>query len=524
MKKSLTLTLPMMLILLNFSCKKSNLDQSLSYDKALESKSVSASTLTGTPSFPLDWENISFMPVPPNVTPIPVPWQSGLGGVKINQDIISDYAESDGWELVYNTFNASVVYNPSYFMLYNKYRGVLRTYFYFAPGQNYPSNNIVSELSINGSAAASSPVLNFSGSDIVNYGVNQPAVTQLQPFQVSSTGSWYASEFELAYDENTASTAYPTTTMEWQINPNSIASITLNGTQTGSLNGTIAVPSSKTNFFGALTNTVVNAALGVGSSHATQAISFLDSTDKPKVATAITNGLAGSISGFLNGIFGFTKRTTINEKVSLTLNTNITVNGSSTVSSQLFDNVFAIPGTLNNDQAVPFYPAYNQPMGVFYVDGKPQVYQEVTNPSVILPQVPPGEPDPWHGRTKGYAPTRRYTINLNSFNLVFNPAVLSDATISNIKYEVLAYDMTSIINNTTLNDISVSSQNKEDILGHGIVASDPTAVTISYLSVLPGSPPSAAEAAVRVSFDVVPKDGSPKQTIVKTFKANVISI
>lgn len=534
MKKSLTLVLLIGLILLNFSCKKSDLGQSVVNDTALKNKNLSTNA-TGIPSYPLDWENISFMPTPPNVAAIPVPWQSGLGGVKINQDMIYDYAKSDGWELVYNTFNTSTVYSPSYFMLYNKYRGVLRTYFYFAPGQNYPSNNIVSELLINGAGAASSPALNFSGTDIVDYGTNQLAVTQLQPYQVSTTGSWYASEFELAYDKNTATTAYPSTTMEWQINPNSIASITLNGTQAGSLNGTIAVPGSKTNFFGTLTNTIVNAALTVGTADAAGAIGFLskkgtngkpdDNSQQKSVATAVTSGLAGTISGFLNGIFGFTKKTTTNEKVSLTLNTNITVNGNSTVSSQLYDNVFAIPGTLNNNQAVPFYPAYNQAMGVFYVDGKPQVFEKLTNPSIILPVAPVGEPDPWHGRKNGYAPTKTYTINRNSFNLVFNPAISSFATISNIKYEVIAFGIQPLIDE--INDgsspyLDITSNQKEDILGYGLVASDPSSVAISNLTISPSSPPSASGAAVRVSLDVVPNDPTAKkQTIVKTFKATV---
>ncbi|MCX2432477.1 hypothetical protein [Pedobacter sp. GR22-10] len=528
MNKSFTIVLLTGLTLLNFSCKKSTIDQSLSHDGALKSMEASPNRLlsSGTPSFPLDWENISFMPSPPNAPIIPVPWQSGLGGIKIDQDMIYDYAKSDGWELVYNTFTTSAVLNPSYFMLYNKYRGVLRSYFYFAPGQNYPSNNIVCGLSLNGQGAAASPALNFSGTDITDYNTNQAAVTQLQPYQVSSTGSWYAAEFEIAYDRNTATTAYPTTTMQWQINPNSIAQISLNGTQAGELNGTIAVPASKTNFFGTLTNSIVNAALSVGTGYATGAIGFLSTADKPKVAGALSNGLAGTVSGFLNGIFGFTKKTTTNQKVSLTLNTNITVNGSSTVSSQLFDNVFAIPGTLNNNQAATFYPAYNVPMGVFYIDGKPQVFEQHTDSKVILPVPPFGEPDPRNGRKEGYNSINTYTIDRNSFNLIFNPAVLSDATISNIRYEVLAFGIEPILNRDKLPyPYEISSSKKEDILGYGLVASDPSSIGIGFLSLVPSKAiekPSGV--AVRVSFDVVPKDGSAKQTIVKTFKANLTAI
>ncbi|MDY0906170.1 hypothetical protein [Pedobacter sp. CFBP9032] len=528
MKKSFTIILLIGLTFLNFSCKKIATNETLSYDSGSKvmNASLSSLLLSGTPSYPLDWENISFMPSPPNAAIVPVPWQSGLGGIKIDQDMIYDYAKSDGWELVYNTFTTSAVLNPSYFMLYNKYRGVLRSYFYFAPGQNYPANNIVCGLSINGPGAAASPALNFSGSDITDYNTNQAAVTQLQPYQVSATGSWYAAEFEIAYDRTTATTAYPTTTMQWQINPNSIARITLNGTQGGELNGTIAVPSSKTNFFGALTNTFVNTALSLGGSSVARGIGGFLKEKETTVAGAVSNGLGGTISGFLNGIFGFTKRTTTNQKVSLTLNTSILVNGSSEVSSQIFDNTFAIPGTLNNNQAATFYPAYNIPMGVFYIDGKPKVLEKHTDTRVILPVPPIGEPDPRNGRKEGYNSFDTYTIDKNSFNLIFNPAVLSDATISNIRYEILAFEIEKILEIPKLPySYEVSSSKKEDILSHGLVASDPLSIGIGFMSLVPNksiAKPSAF--GVRVSFDVVPKDGSPKQTIIKTFKANVAVI
>lgn len=117
--------------------------------------------LPGASGPSLDWENISFMPTPPNTPLIPVPWQGGLGGAKIDDDIIFDYKHENGWELVYNTFSTTASYNPQYFMLYNKYRGLLRVYFYITLNSNYPSSNITHFLNLRGAYASGSPILNF---------------------------------------------------------------------------------------------------------------------------------------------------------------------------------------------------------------------------------------------------------------------------------------------------------------------------------------------------------------------------
>lgn len=84
-----------------------------------------------TPHF--DWENVDYMPTPPGQTSIPSPW-IGQGSIasNIGIDISNDRKASDGWELVYNTFDSKSqgnLINP-YFVLYNKYRGIMRIFLY----------------------------------------------------------------------------------------------------------------------------------------------------------------------------------------------------------------------------------------------------------------------------------------------------------------------------------------------------------------------------------------------------------
>lgn len=498
----------LIVMLFQFGCVKEDFTvKTVSYDKALMNKSLSVSALSGKPSYPLDWENITYMPAPNGVRPVPVPWQSGLGGAKIDQDILYDYAKSDGWELVYNTFNDSIIYNPSYFMLYNKFRGVLRTYFYFAPGQSYPSNNLVSALLLKGSSAVNSPSLKFSATDIVDFNGVQTAATQLQPYQVSSTGSWYASEFELAYDQNTINTPYPSEIMEWQINPNSISDISLNGNVKGSIDGTIAIPTAKTNFFGTLVNTLVKAGVNVGGAvlgQGASALGFLvngtDHSAQKAALDAVGNGANGVISGFLNGIFGFTKKSTTTEKVKLTLNTNLVVDGTSTTSSQLFDNNFAIPGTPNNEEAIPFYPLYNKPMGIFYITAQPDIIINIKS-----------QKDPMNPRL--YTASAELSVNQSSFDILFNPEVKTVADIENIEKIVVVKDWEP----TLLQESIVSYEQQEDIMGEIAYSGHQIRYDISNVPRPNIQVPPDTKVFLRLSFDVVPKNGAPKQTIVKTF-------
>ena len=49
---------------------------------------------------------------------------------------IGDYTKIKGWELVWTQFGPSDIVNP-YFILYNKYRGILRTFFYLESYEAY---------------------------------------------------------------------------------------------------------------------------------------------------------------------------------------------------------------------------------------------------------------------------------------------------------------------------------------------------------------------------------------------------
>lgn len=489
--------------ILNVSCKKETLNEKVEVPKTASTHTLNELLVAGSPIPPLDWENISFMPAPAGVN-IPVPWQGGLGGAKIDDDMIFDYHASEGWELVYNTFSATSTYNPQYFMLYNKYRGLLRTYFYVAIGGNYPSSNIAHFLNLRGANAATSPLLKFASDEVIDVGLASLSVAQIQSYKVSTTASWYAAEFEIAYDPNAISTPYEQLRLEWQINPNSITNMTFNGTQTGDISGTLQSTSSGPNFFSNIANGGVDDGLKVGSKAAAEALSFLPATIKSKIIEAATGGIGGLVKGFLSGILGGTTSTST-QKISLKINTNISITGSATTPSQLFDNIFSIPATQGVINTIPFYPKLEQPLGVFYVSNKPVINERKISELIV------------DESGRNYYVDQTYTVDANSFQLVFNPAVTNIANISNIKREVI---MLNAGGAGGLGGISIGGD-REDIAEKVVYVGEVTGM--SRFGPRPLTIPSGP-LAVRVSFDVIPKDGSPKSKIVKTFAANKVSI
>ena len=329
---------------------------------------------------------------------------------------------------------------------------------------------------------------------MINTAVFSSSVSQLQAFKVSANGSWYAAEFEVAYDQSTSLKPYGDFRLEWQIQPNSISNITLNGTQTGQMNGTLQATSGGPNFFSQITNGIIDGALKIGSDTLkSKNISFLPNLIKSNLVAATSSALGGIAKGFLSGILGGTSSTST-QRVSLKINTNINITGTATVESQVFDNIFSIPGSQDVTNTQPFYPQYEYPLGVFYISNKPTVIR-TTNVTLQSPY---------------YYIQQNYQVDENSFSLIFNPRVIALANITNIQKEVVILDY--------------DPYEEYEMSGNMEQVADRTIYTglnaFSYTKQSPRPRIQANKLAIRITFDVVPKDGSPKCTIVKTFLAN----
>ena len=134
------------------------------------------------PTQDFDWEAADWMPTPVGQSRIPVPW-IGQGSLvsAYGMDIINDMKAAEGWELLYNTFDIDApgqLVNP-YFVLYNKYRGIMRIYLYITTQFVTPSSYIEDGISVISTYQTS--ILNFLGNEIIDGEVCQKSYSQVQP-------------------------------------------------------------------------------------------------------------------------------------------------------------------------------------------------------------------------------------------------------------------------------------------------------------------------------------------------------
>lgn len=494
------------IVLFFFNCKKDTAPVSL--PKITKAVGVDNS-VQGVLPYPFDWENANFIPTPPGMTQIPVPWGSGANR-RFTDDILTDYKSVDGWVLVYNLFNTTTFPIPGYFILYNKYRGLLRIYFYLPNSTPVPSNYMTYNLSLGGTNPTSSSLLNFAGTDVVDVSTNLPAVSQIQPYQIVSTGAWYSSQFELAYDPNIQNTDYSTVNILWQINTTNITQTTLDGVQNGTLNGTIQTPASSPNIGGAL---VQGAFYATGSSVLTAYPNLFPSVIQTSMQTALTNGLQGVITNLLSGIFGGNSGNS--QEVNLNFNTKIALTGTSTNNSQILANSFFIPGTIGNQTGPGYSPGYNNPLGVVNLTQRPIINMHTNYVWTTYNNNT--------DRGTGYAATSSISIDNSSIHTIFNPAVLSSANIQLLKKEVVIFP-TIASTNIGSRVTSTSSNGVTEQVGNSSVYTNPTTFQSNSANPTTYIPRGIDKVAVRMTFKVTPTNGAPSSTIVKTFLADIHNI
>ncbi|MCJ8164243.1 hypothetical protein MKJ04_05265 [Pontibacter sp. E15-1] len=450
-------------------------------------------TLYAIPSYSLDWENIDYMPWPNNDAPR-VPWEVTTSYIPF--DIRFDYKKEDGWELLYSTFSSNRIENDLYFILYNKYRGVMRLYYLSDPGLQ-ESSYMVSTLRKEGPAAGNSPLLNFSDQEVVDFNVKSPFASRTEEAQFSGR-AWYAFEYEVPYDPSIASGNYSNFSMNWRINSVNISKLEINGR--GALEGKVPSVSSpginlslssnftnKSNSGVQITGPTVveNGGSGGGSG------SWFTDAIKAGLSKALTNGVSGIATNILSGIFTKKKDNTANI-ATMKLKATMTYTGTVQSSSGL-DN-FALPLPGYGDSR--YQNTYNKIPGIFYISGRPTVQQKILHYA---------KKTEWGG---GYDLNGSYYTNTYSnpsnFQLIYNPEILKIASIQNVRYEMIL-----------LNSGEITSGQIETI-GDKMYA---VGLIAGYKS--DQEPSTEGFVGLRVSFKVVPNDGSPAVLLVKTFKCNI---
>ena len=466
-----------------------------------------------TPTF--DWANAEWMPVPAGQSAIPSPW-NGAGSISYTygMDITNDRYPNAGWELLYNTFDANAsgpLVNP-YFVLYNKYRGILRIYLYLTTEFVATSSYLQDGISVVSDHQTS--LLSFLGKEIIDpeerYATTDYIQIQGSPDNISpmAANKWYMMQYELAYDPDITSIPYDQVQLAWYPNYCNVQTIKLGGTQEGRINGTIGAASSTTfydEFKTAAKSTGTAVLTGIGKNFITENARD-ETTDSlgrnnnlglpnyiySSISNTINSALSGSLDeipqalfkGF-NAIFGLNK-TTQPIPINLTFKSQIELNGdlSDRGSFPSSPSSFWLPGTDIASDAVGYIPLYNKPLGVLGLDGRPKV-----SPMVIYQRV-----------SDGYKLFVTYKTNTFRQRLQYNPEVEAIADIQLTKLELIETDFQGRFTQVCPNRFFAGTLDTNY---------NPTS-SIDVPEYL----------AFRATFKITPNNGDEPTVIIKTFKTD----
>lgn len=446
MKKNLIRSSYLLLILVAIvivSCTRDTVDTEPVISELPQTRAI--------PTPPFDWANAEWMPVPAGQSAIPSPW-NGAGSISYTygMDITNDRYPNAGWELLYNTFDANAsgpLVNP-YFVLYNKYRGVLRIYLYLTTQFVVSSSYLQDGISVVSNHQTS--LLSYLGKEIIDpeerYATTDYIQIQGSPDNISpmAANKWYMMQYELAYDPGITNIPYNQIQLAWYLNYCNVQTIQLGGTQEGRINGTIGAASSTTFYdqFKTASESVGTAVLaGIGENFITK--NAVDNADKNNklglpnstfslISSGLKDALKGSIQDLPGTLFkGFSAIFGLN-KSSQPIPINLTFRSQIKLTGNLSDRgsfpsspaSFWLPGTNIAPDAVGYIPLYNKPLGILGLDGRPKVSPLVTYQR---------EPD-------GYKLFVTYKTNTFRQRLQYNPEVEAIADVDIKKLELIEID------------------------------------------------------------------------------------
>jgi hypothetical protein len=412
-------------------------------------------------NFNFDWEHAQYMPVKPGQPAVPVPWSSQA--IK-NYDpgLQNDFKKSDGWELVYNSFSDSLNFDNRIFILYNKFRGLLRYYTYNSIPTN-PSVEeyrwLINELALRGTAGAS-PLFNYADQLIVDMKGDSWNTSIIEPWPLTERG-WYISQFELAYDRNTINYNWQQFTLGWSLSFAKVEELSLNDKP--AINKMVYLQKPGLRFSASR-----GVAIGSNMQAHVKSVSGLDALSGIFSSSLVNNlkqtifdSAAGNkLNATLVPLLGMAD-CKLDVAASIRLDYNLV--------GYVGELSMAPPG-VDNSKVIGMGPFFNEPMGIFYLGAQPVIH---------------------HVKADGALP-EQYTLDVPSVEYVINPFIQSYAAVRHFHQEIVA-----VASNET-----ASLTEAKLFQGQQLKASAP-------LNIL----------GVRVSFEVVPRNGSAPVRIIKTFKA-----
>lgn len=523
-------TLPFILtsLLLLTACKK---EANVIADQTSQVRPL-MTTHASLVTYIFNWETATQMPSMSNANPVPMPWSSGTSA--IDPYLVSDYKKSEGWELVWNTFGPNVQLNdPGYsyfFALYNKYRGILRFYLWQA-GTPLATSFIQHGLKLYGSQQ--SPILNYNAQEIADLESNQTEFSQVLNQQLSlSGGTWFAFQYEMAYDPTLATTSFPAFGLEWDAKWASVSQIDLNGKISGEIKGTVGQANTGAFNFGSFITKAFTTLWGAAGYNVF--LRLIGDTNDSQYVASMGNASKGIVKDFLNAVIGGSAGSL--QPVNLTLSAKIGLQGTLITGGGIINKKLVLPGQSNSQTVEGNLPVYNSTMGIMNLSNAPIVNIDKYYKYFTIE-------DPSGGRDLIVHIHGLHTLDNNSFTINWNPAIINNsadgATIQNLNFQLIKAQYSKA------NNVPPYNEGYAEAMPYysGEITTHVYAITGTFskieqsgnLSIVSGIPGSTAPldmistdedfgiTAVRISFDVVPNNGAPRCKLVKTFKAKTTS-
>lgn len=513
--KKLTLLLVLLSGTVLVSCTKEPVEV-LSSNATADYEAEALTKAVSPESF--NWETADWMPTPPGQSKIPVPWvgQGSLSGF-YKMDVVQDYKKVDGWRLVYSTFSSkstAPLSNP-YFVLYNVYRGLLRIYLYVTTPFVNSSTYLSDCLYIETGAGIETNMLDYLGGGMVDKKADKSRYRQIQPAPLNggaplASERWYMMEYEIAYDPNLSEVDGNNILMHWYLNYCNVDEINLNGTGTSEIKGTIGVSSDDNNAFDK--NQPLEGAFAISglmfmdemTENATTGANKLNINNS--VFKALLNGVTTAVNSFgsgipkialniFNAVFGGASDNPSPSVVSLKEDMQMNTNGNITSwgSFPSMPITWWIPGSDLSTVSTGYIPLYDEPMGVFYWTG---------DPDVVVRHITTTYQDQDDASFPIVYKVHYINVNLPQGHyldeIVINPYLKTIAKVTVESYKLLAIDTEK----NRIYEFPLEGMMHDN----PYIANDPV--------------PAFDEVAVQFLVKVQPKNGAPASYIQKTFRLN----
>lgn len=424
------------------SCKKD--DDILKSTVAKNNKDLQTEGTYQTTPY-IDWVNQNSFPL--QEVNVLFPWIFGANALQVPYSIAIDHKPVDGWVLLYNRLNDSY----PYLMLYNKYRGIIKVFYYHTAAHN---TNALSFAIIFGGNKKTS-LLNFN-TDFAKPMQDKGLINMVENLQVSQGGptgvspnNWYYTEFNIAYDDVVKGLSDLDSRMAIAAWGQDKSTITLTGDILGTIKGEITTASNTSSLLSVGNvdlgnkNTTTNAIIaisGVAAAEGGLLKQAAKQTNK-KVGEAIGNAagelatkglsvISKPLMDLFNSFVGGDLAGKQTSAVNLDMNATVNLGGTLVRDRPIFGGEVPIPGAVHNG-AGGVLPYYDKPLGVWNIDVQPTVkwgeyvYKTSTLNALKYQQ--------------GTFYVQNYQLDESSFNVKINPDILQDVEVVSIEKKLYYY-------------------------------------------------------------------------------------